>query len=188
MNRSSGTTRSDTCIAASRCRRRNGEVRTTAMPSCAADSSCESSTSVARARSSVCSASSTSPVRRAPTMARTVRAASCSTFAAIIRGRSMGEVGATVANSRATAQPTSASCQREMPASTPGSTVSTAAACTADCVTISVLAPSQVVIDIAMATTRTICHTPVPKKWTNTSPTNTPIVTPTATSTTRPRR
>ncbi len=66
--------------------------------------------------------------------------------------------------------------------------MSTAAAWTADCVTISVRAPSHVVIDIAMATTRTICHTPVPKKCTNTSPTNTPMVTPTATSTTRPSR
>ena len=66
--------------------------------------------------------------------------------------------------------------------------MSTVAAWTADCVTMRVLAPSQVVTDMAMPITSMICHTPVPKKCTKTSPMNTPTVTPTATSTTRHRR
>ncbi len=65
MNRSSGTTRSAICRTASRCRRRNGDVRTTAIPSCAADSSARQLGLRGAGPLQVCSASVASPVRMA---------------------------------------------------------------------------------------------------------------------------
>ncbi len=108
--------------------------------------------------------------------------------AASARGRASGLVGTTVPMSRATAPPTSASSHRD----TPSPVVATNATMKTDCTPawMTTSWPEEMTIAIAMAatTTRAIWTPPLPSRMTITSPTSTPMATPTVTSTMRRSR
>ncbi len=172
-----------------RCLRRRGATLATARPSAAICRRSSISGCRSRAASSAVATTSTSFSRR-PVAHRPRVAAKCPTTEdASSRGlRSGVPAGAATVMASATKPPTTASIQRPKACPSPLTRVATMTPCVPACSINNWPAPARTASDIATMHTAAICHTPTPKKCTNTSPTSTPIATPTVNSATRRRR
>ena len=186
--RSSGSTRSAIRRMSGRCRTRNGEDDTTAMPSSAASCSSRIRLSVARASASSSRPRSATPSTITSPAARSSAEIFRTTIAACSRGRRSAAAGTTVAATSATQPPTTASLQRTRASDGAGTSAEMMIDCTAAWVTnIWPLVISSADV-IASATTSVSCHQPEPIRIASRSASSTPSATPVVTSATRRSR
>ena len=186
--RSSGSTRSAIRRMSGRCRTRNGEDATTAMPSSAASCSSRIRLSVARASASSSSPRSATPSTITSPAARSSAAILRTTIAACSRGRRSGGGRHHGRRDQRDAAPTTASLQRTRASDGAGTSAEMMIDCTVAWVTnICPLVISSADV-IASATTSVSCHQPEPIRIASRSASNTPSATPSVTSATRRSR